>query len=224
MAFYKGLEREITKAVHKSMNNHLIHTLSPSLAEKFELDEHEVHEFLSSFFEQQSTKKTRRTAYSEFQKDKRKKYMSELEQKGIITENMSQKEKMTVASRYMSERWKSMKAPHHAQDLEYYRKLAQEAKKKSEQQPQEAKKKASKTQSIKDKIKKYIMQQYVKTGYLESLETEPQECIDIFIHKYETMIKEGQKIKWDEFQTQIIDAKMREFINTDTDEEDSSGF
>ena len=68
------------------------------------------------------------------------------------------------------------------------------------------------------------MQQYVKTGYLESLETEPQECIDIFIHKYETMIKEGQKIKWDEFQTQIIDAKMREFINTDTDEEDSSGF
>ena len=228
MSIYKSIERDISKAVQKSMNNHLIASLGPALTERFQLDEQEVNDYLTSFFQTHTKNRAKRsTAYSEFQKDKRKKYLEELHQKGILTDSMTPKERMKVASNFVAERWKSMKAPHHAQDLEYYKKLAQQNKaNRPDSPPKEKAVPSSKpikkeSNKYKDKIKDYIKQHYIETGYLNDIEGDPNDIIHIFIEKYDQVLKNNPKTTWKNFKHEIIDKKMASILAFSDQEEDS---
>ena len=117
----KSVEKQIVKIFHEDLRREMIDT--------FELEENKVQDFIVRFtntYLVKNKKKGRRTAYHAFQAEKRKEYVGILEEQGKITPDMNPRQKMEIASKYVGERWKSIKNKHQ-DEMEKYKQLAVEA-------------------------------------------------------------------------------------------------
>ena len=209
MSLAQKIAKSVTKIVQNNLGSVITEDLSDALTEKFNLDRQEVQEFLTCYFEKQmtkSSKKGKKTAYSVFQSENRKDYAKTLEQQGSITSDMNSKEKMSVISKYTSERWNSIKLRHQDKFDEYkqkaimYKEPVEKKEKTTKKGKEPVEKKEKTTKKGKEKERRQKVYTYLKTNYVDTgvwSNDDLEENFETILASY------TEDITWDDFIKQV---------------------
>ena len=216
MALSQKIANSFTRTIRTNISKLLSERLSEKLSERYELEKEDVEQFLEEFFETELSKKPirkgKRNAYQIFQRQKRKEYADMLIENGTIDSNMDPKEKMRITSRYVADRWYSVKNKHQ-DEFEEYKKIADNINKELEEQQQASssitempppstsnidkkeKQKNQSKQALRQRVFQSCMKNFVETGYWTE---------DDLINNLETILRMyTPSLDWKEYMLKI---------------------